>query len=238
MNSLPALPSLLIFGPQTELPSQDVLADLRRELLHNPSLSGLAAAVKDLPRFWHTLTDFDSDLRQVPGESYLGAFQHWISHGGAFPHHGAGNPNVYALPVTVVLQIIQYIQYTSTLGLDEPHRHVLDGLRDGGAQGFCVGLLSALAVSSSGTEAEIAGVASAGMRLAVCIGAYIDKDGRFGALSDGKACVALRWRSDEAGAKDDVIALVRTFEDVGLHQLRPQASSLTLQNTGIYFEHQ
>ena len=238
MASSAALPSLLIFGPQTELPSQEVLAGLRRELTQNPSLSGLAAAVKDLPRFWHSLTAFDPDLCQVPGEKYLGAFQRWISDGGAFPHHLGGNPNVYALPVTVVLQITQYVRYIGELGFQDPHRHVLDGLRDGGAQGFCVGLLSALTVSTSQTEADLAGVASVGMRLAICIGAYVDKDGRFGQLFDEKACVALRWRSDHAGAKDDVIALVRTFQDVGLHQLRFQAATLKLRVTGIHIEYQ
>lgn len=216
MGLLPALPSLLVFGPQAELPSQEVLADLRQELTQNPSLSSLKVAVKDLLGFWHTLTDFDPDLRQVPGAKYLSDFQHWISDGGPFPHHLTSNPNVYALPVTVVLQITQYIRYISGLGLKDPHRHILDGLLDGGAHGFCVGLLSALAVSSSQTEADIAAVASNSVRLAVCIGAYVDKDGRFGESPDQKTCVALRWRDDNANGMDEAIALVRTFQDVGL----------------------
>lgn len=216
MASLPALPSLLVFGPQTELPSQEVLAGLRQELTQNPSLLSLKVAVKDLLRFWHTLTDFDPELCQVPGAKYLSDFQHWILDGGAFPHHLTGNPNVYALSVTVVLQITQYIRYISGLGLKDPHRHILDGLVDGGAHGFCVGLLSALAVSSSQTEADIAAVAGTSVRLAVCIGAYVDKDGRFGELPDQKACVDVRWRDDNADGKDEVIALIRTYQDVGL----------------------
>lgn len=49
------IPSLLVFGPQSELPSQNVLADLRQELVNNPRLSGLHDAVKTLPKFWETL---------------------------------------------------------------------------------------------------------------------------------------------------------------------------------------
>ena len=216
MGSLSALPSLLIFGPQTELPSQEILAELRKELIQNTSLSSLRVAVKDLLRFWHSLTEFDPDLRQVPGAKYLGDFQHWISDGGAFPHHLTSTPNVYALPVTVVLQIAQYIRYISRLGLKDPHRHILDGLPNGGAHGFCVGLLSALAVSTSQNEADIAAAAGTSMRLAVCIGAYVDKDGRFGELPNQKACLAVRWSDDNVDSKSEVIALVRKFQDVRL----------------------
>lgn len=216
MGSLPAPPSLLVFGPQTELPSQQDLAGLRQELIQNPALSSLKLAVEDLLRFWHTLTDFDPDLCQVPGTEYLSHFQHWILEGGAFPHHLTRNPNVYALPVTVILQITQYIRYLSGLGVKNPHRHVLNGLLDGGAHGFCVGLLSALAVSSSQTEADVATVAATSMRLAVCIGAYVDKDGRSGELPHPTACVAVRWSNDHADGKNEIIALVRTYQDVRL----------------------
>ena len=224
MASLPARPSLLVFGAQTELPSQEVLADLRRELTQNPSLSSLKDAAEDLLRFWHTLTEFDPDLRQVPGPQYLSDFQHWIAAGGAFPHHGSKNPNVYALPVTVLLQITQYMRYLGGLRVKEPHRHVLEGLRHGGAHGFCVGLLSALAVSCGPTEAAIAAVAGTSLRLAVCIGAYVDRDARFADTPDQKGCIAVRWKDDDAEGKDEVIALVRTFQDVG-----PMASSFQHQ---------
>jgi hypothetical protein len=68
---LQPLPSLLVFGPQTELPSQEVLAGLREELTKNPSLSSLRVAVEGLPRFWQTLTDFDPDLRKSSLDSEL-----------------------------------------------------------------------------------------------------------------------------------------------------------------------
>jgi hypothetical protein len=137
--------------------------------------------------------------------------------GGAFPHHSAGYPNVYALPVTIVLQITQYIRYLGGLRLKNPHRSVLKGLGDGGAQGFCVGLLGALTVSSSQTETDVADVAGISLRLAVCIGAYVDKDGEFGDAADSNACVALRWREDNLKGKDEVIALAGIFQDVGPH---------------------
>ncbi|KAH7136177.1 beta-ketoacyl synthase domain-containing protein [Dendryphion nanum] len=225
MGSFPAaqLPSLLVFGPQTELPSPAVLEDLRKELSQNPSLSTLRSAVHSLPQFWQTLITFDPELRGVPGEKYLSGFREWVAEGGAFPHHSTGTPNVFALPVTVVLQITQYVSYINSLGVEDPHRHVLDAIRDGGVQGFCVGLLGAIALAVSHTEADIATVAGACVRLAVTIGAYVDQDGRYGDVSDPTACVALRWRDDDTSGKDDVVALVRTFQDAYISSINDLA---------------
>lgn len=106
MKPLAVVPSLLVFGPQTELPSLEVLAELRQELVKNPRLSSLQDAVKNLPRFWQTLTNFDPSLSRVPGAKYLDDLQRWIVDGDAFPHHLGDAPNVYSLPVTLILQII------------------------------------------------------------------------------------------------------------------------------------
>ena len=216
MKSSAVIPSLIVFGPQTELPTQEVLAELRQELIKNPRLSSLQDAVKNLPRFWLTLTDFDPSLSYVPGAKYLGDLQRWIVDGCAFPHHLSNTPNVYALPVTLILQITQYVRYLSRLGAKDPHRLVLEGLQAGGIQGFCVGFLSAIAVSSSESEADIAAVAAVSLRLAVCIGAYVDQDGSFAEQPNQTACVAIRWRSDDIHEKEEVIDLIRTYPDVRL----------------------
>lgn len=213
MKSLATIPSLLVFGPQTDLPSQEILAELRQELIENPRLSSLRDAVKNLPGFWQTLIDFDPSLSHVPGLNYLGDLQRWIVDGGAFPHHLSNLPNVYALPVTVILQITQYVRYLDRLGEKDPHRLVLKGLQAGGIQGFCVGFLSAIAVSGSENEVEIAAAAAISFRLAVCVGAYVDQDGAFSEQPNQTACVAIRWRSDDVNEKE-VTDVVRTYPDV------------------------
>jgi len=216
MKPLTVVPSLLVFGPQTELPSLEVLAELRQELVKNPRLSSLQDAVKNLPRFWQTLTNFDPILSRVPGAKYLDDLQRWIVDGDAFPHHIGDAPNVYSLPVTLILQIIQYVRYLNRLGEKDPHRLVLEGLQAGGIQGFCVGFLSAIAVSSSESAADIAAVAAVSLRLAVCIGAYVDQDGSFAEHANQTSCLSIRWRSDDVDEKE-VADLIRTYPDV-----RPQ----------------
>ena len=213
MKPSAVIPSLLVFGPQTELPSQEVLAELRQELIKNPQLSSLQDAVKNLPRFWQSLIDFDPSLSHVSGVKYLDDLQRWIVNGGSFPHHLDNNPNVYALPVTLILQVTQYVRYLNRLEKQDPHRLVLEGLQAGGIQGFCVGFLSAIAVASSEREADIAVVAAVSLRLAVCIGAYVDQDGSFAEQPNHTACVAVRWKSDNVNKKE-VVDLIRTYPDV------------------------
>lgn len=214
MISSTVLPSLLVFGPHTELPSHELLAELRQELVTNPRLSSLQDAVKDLPRFWQTLTGYDPNLSSVPGATYLGDLQRWIEEGGPLPHQVGNTPNLLGLPLTLALQITQYVRYLGRVEAKEPHRLVLKGLQGGGIQGFCVGLLSAIAVSCSENEVDVATNAAVGLRLAVCIGAYIDHDASSAGENTQTACLAVRWRDDNVNEKQEIIDLVRTYPDV------------------------
>ena len=240
MGSSPVIPSLLVFGPVTEFPSQDILTELRQELIKNPRLSTFKSAVENLPGFWQTLIDSDPGLSRVPGAEYLGDLRRWILDGGLFPHHLDQPPNVYALPVTVILQVTQYFRYLGWLGVDDAHRRVMDGVQSGGIQGFCGGFLSAIAVSTSEKEADIGAVAAISLRLAVSIGAYVDQDGVFAEPPNETACAAIRWRADDVSRRDEVIDLIRTYPDVrpgDLLQVNPREMVLMFLETGIHLEH-
>lgn len=85
-----------------------------------------------------------------------------------------------------------------------------------GVQGLCVGFLSAIVVSLSRNDMEIGTVAAIGLRLAVCIGAYVDLDGISGIPSKEAACVALRWKDNISSDKKKVDALLQSFPEVSL----------------------
>lgn len=210
------LPSLLVFGPQTELPPGRVLQDLRQELISSPRLSILKEAVDDLPQFWQELGDFDPSLRQVPGAKYLGHLKQWVKEGGPFPHQQSNSPNHYALAVTVLLQMAQYTRYLDQLGKDS-HRKVLDSVRAAGVQGFCIGFLSAVAVASSGSEVDLGPSAAIALRLAVCIGAYVDQDGAYSSVATEYKAVAIRWRKENANDKAKAAKIIRSIPNVSQH---------------------
>ena len=209
-----SLPSLLVFGPQTELPPEKILQDTRQELISSPRLAALKEAVIDLPQFWQGLVDFDPSLRHVPGGKYLGHLKQWVEDGGPFPHQQSNPPNHYALAVTVLLQITQYTRYLDQLGKDS-HRKVLNSVKAGGGiQGFCAGFLSAVAVASSRSEADLGASAAIPLRLAVCIGAYVDQDGAYAPVVTEYMTVAIRWREGNADDEAEVAEIIRSIPDV------------------------
>jgi hypothetical protein len=180
-------------------------------------LQTLRNAVIDLPRFWQRLVDLDPDLDQVPGAKYLGDLALWAEQGGPLPQEAEGEmPYHCQLAVTVLCQISQYMNYLAYLGTihrdrnqtRDAHQHVLDSVTrsGGGIQGLCVGFLSALAIAVSACEDEIGPSAAVALRLAVCVGAYVDRDtGPFSSDPRSKmACVAVRWK---AGIVDEMVVL-------------------------------
>ncbi|KAL8727819.1 MAG: hypothetical protein Q9166_005811 [cf. Caloplaca sp. 2 TL-2023] len=219
-----SLPSLLVFGPQTEYPAEKALHRFRQELISSPRLSALKDAVDDLPQFWQGLVDFDPSLRQVPGAKYLGHLKQWVTDGGSFPHQQRNSANHCALAVTVLLQITQYTRYLDHLGKD-PHRNVLNSVKAGGGiQGFCVGFLSAIAVASSGSEVDLGASAAIALRLAVCIGAYVDQDGAYAPVATEYTAVAIRWREGNTDDKAEVAEIIQSIPNAYISSVNDDAS--------------
>lgn len=212
------IPSLLVFGPQAEFPPESSLQAARQELTSSPHLGALREAVCGLSGYWQELVKFDQSLESVPGAEYLDHLRRWVKNGDPFPpHHQDHVPNHYALAVTVILQIIQYIRYVEHLGNDS-HALVLESLRVGGIQGFCVGFLSALAVASSESEAALGPSAATALRLAVIIGAYVDRDGAYSPAATKYTAVAVRWREGNADDKSEVHQIIQSTPNVSQHE--------------------
>ncbi|KAJ8128197.1 hypothetical protein O1611_g5440 [Lasiodiplodia mahajangana] len=222
MISSKPLPSLLVFGPQTGFPSEETLEDLRQELISNPLLSALREQVAGLPQLWEAIVDLDGDLSELPGANYLGQLRQWAEEGGSFPHHQDPPLNLYALAVTFLLQICQYARYIRQLG-DGSHSKVLESVRAAGIQGFCIGFITAVAVASSKTEAEIGRAAASGLRLAMCIGAYVDLDTARTQDVGGASCVAVRWKESNAAGKSELDAIIDSYPDAYISSINDAA---------------
>lgn len=212
-----SLPSLLVFGPQMEFPPESSLQAARQDLIRSPQLAALRTAVHDLPEYWQDLVKFDPSLQDVPGAEYLDRLKQWVEKGGPFFHHDGPIPNHYALTVTVLLQIIQYIRYLEHLG-EGSHAKVLQSVKAGGIQGFCVGFLSALAVATSENEASLGASATTALRLAVAIGAYVDRDGAYSPATTTYATVAVRWKDGNADGNSEIVKMIKSLPGVSPQQ--------------------
>ena len=205
-----ACPSLVVFGSQTTWPSPEYLSQLRATLLLEPSLHPFLTAIKDLHSVWQKLVQWDPRLEAVPGKESLANISHWLDHGD-FPTTSRRFPNVLSTPLTTIIHIVQYLRYIEE-NKAISHSQILECASKGGVQGFCTGILTALAVALSKDEADVITLGGIALRLAVGIGAYVDLDGAYSNPPNETCCYAIRWRA-ELG-KDKVLEILNAYPDV------------------------
>ena len=209
------LPSLVVFGPQTTWPTSKYLLQLRTTLLLDPRLHTFLAAIKDLPSLWRSLVEHDARLSGVPGLDSVQILVHWVEHGD-MPHDVNISPNVLTMPLTIIIQVIQYLHYIDS-DIDGPsHGQILENVKAGGVQGFCTGLLTAIAVACSRDEGSVNELGAVALRLALCIGAYVDLDGAFADEPLETSSLAVRWRPAVGHDRtlDDLKEILKGFPNV------------------------
>jgi hypothetical protein len=198
---------LFAFGSQTSWPTAEYLSQVRVSLQGNPRLRSFSAAIKDLPDLWNDLVAHDPRLQDVAGGDALHQLVAWLSGGNL---HGSLTPppNVLSMPFTVIIHMVQWFHFLD----NNPNRaglnQLLDGARAGGVQGFCIGILSAIAVASAQNEDDIVKSGGVALRLATCIGAYIDLD----RLECDTTVLAVRWNS--ADSHNRLVSVISEFSNV------------------------
>ncbi|KAL6231242.1 hypothetical protein BDW75DRAFT_244090 [Aspergillus navahoensis] len=194
-------PFALVFGSQTTLPSAEVASRLRAGLLLNPRLYPLRTSIEALPEIWPVLRASDPALERVAGptEKALRQLCRWLSHE-EFPDATEISklPATFVTPFTVILHTVLYLHYADEEG-GLGHADVLRAVRNnGGVQGFCTGLLTAVMVATSQDVEVLSRQASVALRLAVAIGAYIDLD----LIDSDVSSIAVRSRDGKKGLED------------------------------------
>ena len=181
----------VLFGAQGEVTSKSLL-ELRTTLQDNVDLNFLSTTVAELPLSWPIILEVWPDLDIVPARKRLNELCQFFQGGSAetFP---LPTENILLCPLTVITQIVDFWKLTH--GVDTPPLSAPQ-LRD--IQGFCLGFLTAIAVSCSKDEKQFQNLASKMVRLAVCMGALADLDA-LGASGNADCALtfAVRWRSDE-----------------------------------------
>jgi hypothetical protein len=205
-------PTSIIFGSQTIWPSAAYLAHARTILLKEYHLLPLRNAIKELPTLWQTLVDTHPGLDNVPGQQVLEKINKWIDQGEllAMPDPPI---NVLLTPLTVIIQMVQYFDFLNTNDYKVTHAQILKSVQTAGIQGCCIGLLSAIVLSTSESEEEIGRLAAIALRLAVCIGAFVDLDGVFADIPNESCSIVVRWDGNDG--QHLVSEILKSYPEVG-----------------------
>ncbi|KAK3938475.1 Methylphloroacetophenone synthase [Diplogelasinospora grovesii] len=144
-----ALPSLVGFGSLGTWPSNEELQELRSSLLEHECLGQVKEVVGRLSELWDTLLANDATLEPISGHAAAEQIATWVSSGKPIMTT-VTQQNMLSFPLTVLKHLCDYLTYVKRTS---SHSAILDhAAKAGGIQGFCAGLLSALAAAGSRDE--------------------------------------------------------------------------------------
>ncbi|PTD07098.1 Non-reducing polyketide synthase andM [Fusarium culmorum] len=208
-------PSLLICGSVISDPDHAYLSRIRSSIIHNPHLAELRDAVIELPELWSLLVEREKSLQRVNAARVLQNLVEWIECGNSsLPLEGGTSRNTQLAVLTVLAHFSEYMIYLSSHDMSEEdvrgnldaHTSVLEGVRHGGIQGLCVGLISAIALACSPTITDVAKYGAVAVRLALCVGSLVDLHET--ELSEPTACIFARWPQSEGDDREELLKAV------------------------------
>lgn len=200
--------SAAIFCPQNKPPKVEYMADIRRFIRGNPLLQPFEQAILDLPKAWETYSLTNTSIAGLKtGPEYTKNIHDWLADNAPLPIPKILS-GILALPLLTIIQVVQYFQYLALRGID--HAGFLEEVGCGGIQGFCGGLLPALAIAAAKDEAEVVRNAAKSLRIALGIGAY----GELGDDEDMPGPTTLVLRAKQEGQAEQIVAM---FPEVNHH---------------------
>lgn len=203
--------SVVVFCPQSKAPGEGYLNQLHSFLRRSKHLEPFVENMLKLQEVWTILAEQREDIADLgQGLRHIQNMAEWFKTGksSAIAYSMSG---ILTLPMLVVIQICQYFQYLELHGIS--HSQFLAQLREGGGvQGYCGGLLPAIAVACSKNEAEVVENAAKAARIALAIGAY----GELGDDESVPGATTIVVRLKKAGHGDE---LIRKFPGVGFSYL-------------------
>lgn len=182
----------LLFGPQGNITRQ-MFMKAEDELRNNDGFKFLKSAIFGLPELWRVVLETCPSLELLSGRSQLEDMVSVLS-GQRDPDillspHPTTTNNIIMTAMTVVLQVIEFVNLTHS---SEDRNAAMSGVSD--VQGLCTGFLTAACISLASNERQFQEFATKAIRLAMCIGAWIDLDAMQHRIS---SAVAVRLKSDQ-----------------------------------------
>ncbi|KAF2258313.1 hypothetical protein CC78DRAFT_595576 [Lojkania enalia] len=225
-----ATPGLISFGDISQRPAPDRLDEIRTLLQDQPSLEPICHTLQGLKSLWKTLVNQDPSLESINGSLTATQLLEWIT-GTISSKDLQDNGNLTQMPLTTLAHISQYVAYLRQG--DESHEAIIESVAlGGGVQGFGIGLLSALAIASAETENDLGSLAATSVRLAFCVGAYVDLGCRRRCQNSQTRTLSVRWKAPTT--LDDVENLVSKYSNTYITVRRDATDAIiTTTSTNI-----
>lgn len=204
--------TVYVFGPQFLSFTADSLTQLRSKSLQPSSVQEWVLKIfAELPRHWNIIATDLPFLKPLRGEEQLAHVIESIRSGQPSTSTGSSPlPNLVLCPLVVALQLAQYVRYRELS--QSQNDEVWHQDTNNEAVGFCTGLLSALAVSSSTTRKQLEQYGAAAVRLAMLIGAFVDANEVSDKPGSQSVSLSAAWQTRDGRAQLDRV--LQTFPQV------------------------
>jgi Starter unit:ACP transacylase in aflatoxin biosynthesis len=226
--------TILLFGPLALSFGEDSFHQIRSTLLETEDHQWILDTIAELPECLNTVIKECPKFQAAPGLKSLEDLNSWFKTGRIW-QTPFRLPNILLNPLVVISQLTQYSKYLE-LANPKPEKGgdlYASSKHDRETLGFCTGLLSALAVSSSANRKQFQKYGAVALRLGMLIGMVVDTQD--GLAETGEAVsFATVWNSVESG--EEMARIVKSFPEVRQHRSRSSSSYNNLiELAGIHF---
>jgi hypothetical protein len=208
-------PVVVLFGPLSPSLSQSSLTTLRATILGSPQYAWAEQVLISLPSHYQSLVTECPNLHDKASEVQINNLAAWLKTGHLVLDR-EHLPNLILAPLVVISQLVQYRAFLDSQGAIQEQLKVEETV------GFCMGLLSAFAVSLShgSTDAAFAQTAGVAVRLAMLAGCIVDKQHLQDPRGPSKTFSVAWKRDDTRDSRKDLDCILAKFPDVSLPQRR------------------
>lgn len=204
-------PQVLLFGPLELSFDSAAFAQIRETVVRHEDHYWILDIITELPHCWETVANDLPDLQAGPGLKYLIDLKHaFLTEQpleAAFPL-----PNSALIPLVIISHLTQYAALLKHgVELDEGVDLFAMSKHDRETLGFCTGLLSAFAVSSTKNRKDFCKFGAAAVRLGMLIGMVVDARDANSELGKSRA-LSTAWGSIDS--KQKLLDILKRFSGV------------------------
>lgn len=191
---------LLLAGPQRSKVTATTFSELRATIRNTPDLTFLADAIVELESIWPEIATAYPELKRVQGKQILQSLREFFEQDDlpAFEEGPAKRSNILFDVMTVLSQAVDFWNLAKTqVRSFYPYASSNTAFQLKEIQGFCIGFLTAAAISSSKSAVDFQRNIAVALRLAVCAGALVELDSlRFSTSQDRAVSLSVGWSSN------------------------------------------
>ena len=210
--------SLLLFGPGAMTLDEPYFSRILSFAKDDGASHWALHAIEDIESSWESLREAIPKLQQTSGADHAQKLAGWLRTGTITPGTTvAHSPNAILGPLVIIAQLIEYLRHVSSLtesGLRNGQGFKVPSRQQTETVGCCLGVFSALVVSSSSSWAQFSHNASAVLRVVFVLGALSDAQDIIDATGPSYSLIAF-WRGGQSVS--DLQKALKDYPEVRPH---------------------